>query len=553
VNIHWNKIWTWRQQYNPLRGFTLTRLINFFENAERGWYPDLMWLYRFVEKREPTLRAIKRRMMAAVKKLDYEFVISDRARTPEMQAVAQVQLARVKEWFEQIQNVKEAVGHLVLASFRGFAHLEKYYFNDNPADGIYRLEPVPQWHWVRKWPSRAWLYNARADQTLNGIAIPEDKFVIREVEDPINEIASIAYLRKNMSQKDWDAFVETYGIPPLFIEMPEQTPNDLRAEFQDVAERVIGDGRGTLPFGAKVQTVKDGERGTNPFKDHVDYQDSQIVLAGTSGKLTVLNDPTGLGSGQSEVHAETFNDLAVAEAEEISEIMQSQLIEPFVLSDVSNPGAQIYGALVYFKLKAEERVQVDKLVDNVVKLEGVGYETEPEQIAEQTGLRLKRALVKPGMAGPNGGVPTGAGFNPAAARLFGNRLTRRQAEEADESLHRNLMALASQAQDAELAAIRQRLDAIKQIADLDLRNRKLRELRSQLPRLLADVNRDPALASVIEQSMTAAYFNGLEELAGEMVQTSRAHTKAIENAAKKKRRFKVKRDAKGELSAVEEE
>ena len=35
----------WRDQYNPLRGMSLPRLVSLLEAGERGQFADLQWLY----------------------------------------------------------------------------------------------------------------------------------------------------------------------------------------------------------------------------------------------------------------------------------------------------------------------------------------------------------------------------------------------------------------------------------------------------------------------------------------------------------------------------
>src|SRR5271170_6377126 len=62
----------WRAQYNPLRGLTIAQLVTMLEAAERGNYARLQWLYRFVEKRNSTLRAVLQRRQASMTRLDWD-------------------------------------------------------------------------------------------------------------------------------------------------------------------------------------------------------------------------------------------------------------------------------------------------------------------------------------------------------------------------------------------------------------------------------------------------------------------------------------------------
>lgn len=401
------KINKWRAQYNPLRSLTFQRAVSLLEEGERGAYADLQWTYRSIEKRDATLRGLVQLRTGAIKKLDWDIKIVDRADP----ALGQAQEKVLRAAYERISNLRQAIAFLALAEFRGFAHLEKRYQGDNPAEGVIRLEPVEQWHWVRETSYGAWQYNADAGSgATRGIPIQPEHFIVREVAAPINEIGLICYLRKNLSQKDWDGFVETYGIPPLFIELPPNTPPEKEAEYQEMAEAVIGDLRGTLPSGAKVQTGGDSARGINPFRDHLTYQDEQLVLAGTSGKLTMLTAPTGLGSGVADGHQDTFDSLAQAEAGEISEAFQRQF-DRAVLDANGFAGAP---AAAYFELAAVAKEDAGQILDNAAKAKAAGFQADAAEVSEKAGMKLTLAPLAPQPFGGVPGQPPRPAFNRAS-------------------------------------------------------------------------------------------------------------------------------------------
>ncbi len=45
----------WRENYNPLRGLTLAKVLALQEAGERGDYPDLQWLYRAIERSDEVI------------------------------------------------------------------------------------------------------------------------------------------------------------------------------------------------------------------------------------------------------------------------------------------------------------------------------------------------------------------------------------------------------------------------------------------------------------------------------------------------------------------
>jgi len=374
----------WRAQFNPLRGLTIAQLVTMLEAAERGNYARLQWLYRFVEKRNSTLRAVLQRRQASMTRLDWDIRLRD-ANTATMnpRTLAARQAAVLREAYECIGNLREAVTFLSLAEFRGYAHLERHF--DRQGRTV-RLEPVPQWFWARLGPDAPWQYNAEARP---GLPMPGDpvldpkRFMVRENDSPIDEIAVIAHVRQSLSQKDWDGFVETYGLPPLFLELPPDIPAEREAEYQAQAEAIIGDARGTVPHGTQIHTVDSGARGQNPFAEHLQYQDQLIVLAATGGKLTALTE-SGSGTLAGTAHQKAFDDITEAEAALISEIFQAQFDRP--LLEKLFPGQP---HLAYFELAATRSLDPADVISQAFTLARAGYEIDPAELSEKTGYRLK--------------------------------------------------------------------------------------------------------------------------------------------------------------------
>jgi phage gp29-like protein len=376
----------WRNQYNPLRNLSMQRLVFMLEEGERGAYADLQWLYRMIEKRDAVLRAGRRLRGAALAQMDWTIKTVSQLPNGVSPQLAEAQARELRHAYDNIDNLKEAIEWLATAEFRGFAHLEKH--RDENHNTLH-LEPVPQWLWVRDGLYGAWEYNAEARSGATvGTPVDRDAFIIREVSDPIDEIAAISFLRRNLSQKDWDGFVETYGIPPLFIEMPPNIPLDRQQDYQSTAEAVLSDARGALPNGAKIQTINTALSGTPPFREHIAYQDQVVVLAITGGKLTMLNDATGIGGSQARVHQDVFNDLAVAEASTISEIFQRQFDAEILDAAFPEMKKSAVPHLAYFEIVPQQKSQISETLDHASKLNDLGFELRAQDLSEKTGYNL---------------------------------------------------------------------------------------------------------------------------------------------------------------------
>lgn len=365
----------------------MARVVSELESGERGDYAMLQWLYRYIEKRDAVLRGAKRRLLSSVKKLDWDVKIPAELEG-ELLKKAELQKEKLLEEYNKISNLKNSLGELALCEFRGFAHLEKI---EDENGEIIELRHVPQWHWCRDGLYGEWKFNPDASRGgIQGEPIDPRRFIIREIDDPINEIALICFCRKGLSQKDFDGYIARFGIPFIFWIMSEQmaaaVANDSSklAEFQTLMRGIGSDGEGILP-GGSLETLASSGDAESPFLAHLDYQDKQIVMAATSGLLTMLTESTGMNSGQADSHSDTFDDIAQALAADISETMQEQFDKPLLAKHF--PGEDV---LCYFELAAKDVQDVATIVDDAVTLNTAGYEMDLEELKEKTGYKLTR-------------------------------------------------------------------------------------------------------------------------------------------------------------------
>src|SRR6266571_641266 len=164
----------WREYYNPLRALTLVRAVSLIEAAQRGMFAELQWLYSKIEGADATLMALIERRTSALIALDHNFktVPADNFPPGATATMAEDQAAALRDAYDRLDNLREAIEFLALASFRGFSHLEKIYDGADAAAAaavaevgtagpggppasagsplrVTHLEPVEQWHWVR--------------------------------------------------------------------------------------------------------------------------------------------------------------------------------------------------------------------------------------------------------------------------------------------------------------------------------------------------------------------------------------------------------------------
>ena len=376
ASIYDSKNHKWRDQYNPLRGLSLPKLVSLLESGERGAYADLQWFYHYMERSDAMIHAVIQRRRAALLACDWDIRVS--ADEDADAGLAAEQASFLREAYDRVENFRDAVSFMFSGFFRGYAHLEKHI---SPSGMVTRLEPVEQWFWVRDGLFGAWEYNqdARSGQA-RGLTVDLENFLLLE-SVPLNRMLAVLYLRKNLSQKDWDSFLEVYGIPSIFLVGPPNTPEAKESEYHTIAQEILSDGRGYLPYGSDVKYVNGGGN-KPPFLEHIDYIDRQITLAATGGLLTMLAE-AGSGTLAGNAHSDTFLQIARGDAALLSGLFQEQFDTPLLRQYF--PDQPI---LAYFEFAPPAADEVSRVVRDAVELAKAGVRMDLNELGEKTGYKL---------------------------------------------------------------------------------------------------------------------------------------------------------------------
>lgn len=377
----------YRDQHNPLRSLTMPTAVNWLEQAQRGIYADLQWAYEVgIEPGNADLLCIRERSEAALRDCEWTIKQIDPDTTKFDQALADDQEAFLRELWEGVANFSDAIGFLDSYRFRGFAHVCPWPSDSDP-NLIKKLQPLDQWNLVRNGYRGAWHWNPKAQQ-VPASSLPADslmdpsEYCMIETSRPVNRIALIGHVRASIAEKDWDSYVEIYGIPGVFVVMPDNVADDKAAEFLDLAEKAAEQGSGALPSGSSITTTQEA-RSSQPFQPRLEWIQRQVILAGTGGLLTILAE-SGSGTLAGSVHADAFRQIGRGVARRISEAFQRQIERPRL--EKLFPGRPV---LAYFDMQPPEYRDTEKAVANVVALAGAGYRMDAEEVSELTGLEVE--------------------------------------------------------------------------------------------------------------------------------------------------------------------
>lgn len=373
----------WRDWNNPLKGLTLSRIIAMEDAADRGQNADVQWLWHHMARSDVTVQAAIARRLSFVSSADWE-IRTDETADP---TLAAEQADLLKYAYNRIANFKEATLFLASALFSGFAHLEKI------ATGygglVERLEPIQQWFWVREGMSGRWRFNQESkSHEPRGEMILRDDFCILE-SPAINRAISRNFFDKTMALVDWSQALELGANQSIFFIEPPGTTPELHLEYQNTAERLASNGRGSLPHGADVKMVDPGARSKLPYFERIRYADEQIVMAATGGLLSMLTQ-SGSGTLAGGAHADGLLALARSDAQRLSEVYQRDLDRHWLTAFFPRQPH-----VAYFNFDVPQQQSTTDLLAAIGNLSWAGYTVDQKQLEEKTGLKLLPLPAKP--------------------------------------------------------------------------------------------------------------------------------------------------------------
>lgn len=480
-----------RDYDNPLRGLTVEKAVNLMETYNTGDFADLMWLFAApflgIENSDPDYLSILERRIGALKEMNFGVKRwkpgRDERPDPAKEALAQRSFDLLVREYDRYENVKEAIGHLQLAKFRGFSILEM-----NPAEG--EFIPVAHWNVRRDGMRGHWYWN---ESGLSGVDVSkcapfiEDRIIVLEAARPVGRIALLKYIRANLSEKEWDRFIEIYGVPAGVVIAPQEvnSPEKLAA-FRAAAAAASKGSDAAFPAGT-TYTPNDSPRGIQPFSARLEWLSQKLVQAGTGGYLTMLS-MSGSGTLAGSAHMEAFRILARADAADVTEAFQKQFDKPILeRAGLLQPGQQ---PLAWFEISSREEQSTKEAADQVVALSNY-FDLDPMQVEARTGWKVEKK--------PPQEIRPSAGLFRAAHR--GTQILPQRVEQESGA---DLAAAIAQ----DLAPVADRLDDLLEEEGGDLKAAAAR-LLEELPELAKKAMTDPAAAALIEKAMRQAA--GLEE------------------------------------------
>ena len=375
-----------RERRNMLPWLTPEKSEELFEAWFRGETAELQAVWHMLERYDETLHIVLRARLGAIEDMNWSVTVDASAvgDNAARQQLADAQKDYLNAVLGNVENLRQALRHLAMADFRGVAAVEV-----TGSEAHMRWEVIEPWLLCHPVANGPWMYNANADpHPYAPEHLDAESVILREAE-PINLTAMFLIVAKRHGILAWDAFLDKFGIPSVFLETPPNTTEEQAAAYDALMLDLIGEGSGTIPAGAKFHTVETNKDSTDAFERRAKACDQGIIILGTGGLLTITTE-AGSGTLAGNAHADSFARLCAATARDISEAVNYQFCRRRLAEKF--PGQPI---LVAFELAPEKEDDRAAQAQMLATLAGAGFKPSAEVVSEMMGFEVAAVEQQP--------------------------------------------------------------------------------------------------------------------------------------------------------------
>ncbi len=487
----------WIERTNPLAGLSIREAQSVFDRARAGDTQRLHWIFQEIEAANPTLMTCVERRASALAALPWKVTANPSADA----ALGGEQKDAAERLVRAVEDFDEAVEHLDLGFFRGFAYAQPLW----EADGtVRRISLLESWQFLSR-DGRLYFNPACDGFSASAEEVTADAGLVgvrrrRAIDYP----ALAIHIRAAVGDGAWGRFLERIALPkPAVIMAPNATEDD-RAAYVASAEETE-DGRVSVwPSGTALTDFMGGSRGQDPFSAFVRHQDERIVRLATGGTLGSIAE-AGSGTLAGGAQADVWREIVARDAVIVGAAIMRGLVRPYLARKF--PGRP---CAVDFAFDPSRAPTAKESAELAATLRTAGWRVDRAELEEATGFTLEEAPDLPARD-PVGGAfarrKADASFktnvNHVEKRAAASgRATRRKTDGAQEGAFLSVFA-----EDTSEAAKR-----VRGLLE-DPTPEAARRLLDDLPSLVPD---DPALAAVIAEEMAKSFSEAFKaEQAGD--------------------------------------
>ncbi|NVO00026.1 MAG: DUF935 domain-containing protein [Geobacteraceae bacterium] len=223
---------------------------------------------------------------------------------------------------------------------------------------------------------------------MNGIPLPPYKFIVHEprlkmgipLRGGLARLAAWAYCFKNFTVKDWMAFCEVFGMPLRVGKYRPGETEDNIAILKSAVANLGSDAAAVIPEGMLIEFIESAKSsgGESLFERVADWFDKQMSK-GILGQTMTADD--GSSQSQATVHNEVREDIRDADAEQLAETLERDLVIPYI--DLNHGPQENYPTV---HLREPDQTDIPLMTEALSKLVPLGLRVEKSQVLDMLGF-----------------------------------------------------------------------------------------------------------------------------------------------------------------------
>lgn len=223
-----------------------------------------------------------------------------------------------------------------------------------------------------------------------GIEMPEYKFIVHTpklknglpIRGGAARLVATSYMCKQFVLSDWMSFLDMFGLPIRIGKYDANATEEDIATLKKAVARIGVDGAAAIPQSMDIvfEKLTNGRSSTSEFKEAAQWIDQQVSKA-VLGQTMTTDD--GSSKAQATVHNDVRLDILEADANELQNTINSQLVRPLI--DL-NFGKQKSYPRIVIRVPREENIEL--MVNALEKLVPLGLRVDSRVILEKLGLPI---------------------------------------------------------------------------------------------------------------------------------------------------------------------
>jgi phage gp29-like protein len=488
-----------RMRFNPLRGLTPDRLVQYLEQFNIGFFRMAAMTWDTMEKRNSRLKAVVPKRKKAVSRHGWE-VLTIETVPDGMEELANQQKDDLTYFYNNL-TATEAInpdnqGGLSLLTRQMMDAQCKYYAVHEivwqPSDKGLTAQFVfcPLWWFEGVTGKLRYLDN---EFQVYGRDMDPAEWLITCGEG-LMEAASVCYIFLSLTLNDWLTYCEKFGLPFLDAATSASPGSPEWEALKGYVENFGPDGGGVRSNNATiVPLMPNGSSSVDTFKTMVEHMATELTILFRGNDLGTHSKANSVGANVQQGEGDI---LETDDCVLVEETLATK-VSRFVISWKHGPDVPV---LAYLKFNRADKKDTDAELKVDEFLAGLKDQNGRGVLAVQATLeRYGRSMPEDDddvfeVAAPPGKLPDPGVEDPAFANAYAGKPV------APEIVKHFADALAE-----DLQPLRSAIAAIENIADPELFRKKLEEFISDhgpLVKLLADINAYPKSAKIIAETNT---------------------------------------------------